>query len=202
MQLLVCSVARRAPPLHRPRPSPPQYERVVNKSFDDTWTSLIDYTSQALFGIDRFEKASGLMTLNFGSSEPARFIDCGQMKAQAAAQSIDMPYAKYLNERFGAKLDGKMNLVVRSVDPKRTLVRVNARYIFIAPAQTQPQTPAQTWTFDSGGGNSNCRRSARWHDPDSHVPTHLCGRTSSSRRRFQVVGGKVPNHAMGITRDL
>ena len=30
--------------------------------------------------------------------------------------------------RFGGKLDGKMNLVVRSVDPKRTLVRVNARY--------------------------------------------------------------------------
>jgi len=147
--LLGCATGTYTPP--QAAAEPPQYERVVKKSFDDTWTSLIDYTSQAFFGIDRFEKASGLMTLNFGSSEPARFIDCGHMKAQGAAQSIDMPYAKYVNDRFGAKLDGKMNIVVRSLDPKRTLVRVNARYIFIVPAQTLPQIPSQTWTFDSGG---------------------------------------------------
>lgn len=142
-----CATGSYTPP--QAAAQPPQYERVVNKSFDDTWTSLIDYTSQAFFGIDRFEKASGLMTLNFGSSEPARFIDCGHMKTQAGAQSVDMPYAKYLNERLGAKLDGKMNLVVRSVDPKRTLVRVNARYAFVVPAQAQIR--AETWTFDSGG---------------------------------------------------
>lgn len=174
--LLGCATGTYAPP--QAAAQPPQYERVVNKSFDETWTSLIDYTSQAFFGIDRFEKASGLMTLNFGSSEPARFIDCGHMKAQAAAQSVDMPYARYLNERFNAKLDGKMNIVVRSLDPKRTLVRVNARYIFIAPAQTQPQTPVQTWTFDSGGEATVAVAGAL----AGTIPTRTCRPTYAAER--------------------
>jgi len=174
--LIGCATGTYTPP--QDAAQPPQYETVVNKSFDDTWSSLIDYTSQAFFGIDRFEKASGFMTLNFGSSEPARFIDCGHMNAQGAGQSIDMPYAKYLNERFGAKLDGKMNLVVRSVDPNQTLVRVNARYIFIAPAQTQPRTPSQTWTFDSGGEATVTVAGAL----AGTIPTRTCRPTYAAER--------------------
>ncbi|MGH2359949.1 MAG: hypothetical protein ACRDGM_05335 [bacterium] len=174
--LFGCATGTYTPP--QAAVQPPQYERVVNRSFDDTWSSLIDYTSQAFFGIDRFEKASGLMTLSFGSPEPERFIDCGHMKAQAAAQSIDMPYARYVNERFGATLNGKMNIVVRSLDPKRTLVRVNARYIFIVPPQTQPQTPAQTWTFDSGG-EATIRVAVA---TSGTIPTRTCRPTYAAER--------------------
>lgn len=145
--LVGCVSGTYTPP--QPAPQSPQYERVVNKSFNETWTALIDYTSQAFFGIDRFEKESGLMTLNFGSSEPARYIDCGHMKAKSARESIDMPYVDFLNQRYNARLDGKMNLVVRSLGTNRTVVRVNARYVFSYPAQSN--YPSSTWTFDSGG---------------------------------------------------
>jgi hypothetical protein len=76
----------------------PDYERTVDKSFDETWASLIDYSSGTFFGIDRFEKASGLLTLTFGSGEPTRFIDCGHMKAQLPNGQVDMPYAAYLRK--------------------------------------------------------------------------------------------------------
>lgn len=144
--LTACATGTYTPPQAPTQPN--QYERVVNRPFDETWTSLIDYTSGAFFAIDKFEKASGLMTLSFGSSEPWRFIDCGQMKAQAAAKSVDMPYAQFLTEQYGAKLDGRMNILAKPLESRKTLVRVNARYIFMTPAQQN--FLAQSWTFDSG----------------------------------------------------
>jgi hypothetical protein len=150
----------------------------VGKSFDETWASLVDYTSQAYFGIDRFEKASGLMTVNFGSSEPAHFVNCGRMKAQTLADTVDQPYAQYLNERFAARLDGKMNIIVRSLAPRRTLVRVNARYVFATPAQTQPAAPSQTWTFDSGGEATLRVAGAA----SGTIPTRTCRPTYAAER--------------------
>jgi len=58
-----------------------KHEVMVNKSFDATWASLIDYASGTFFAIDNFEKASGLITLSFGAADPSHFIDCGQMVA-------------------------------------------------------------------------------------------------------------------------
>lgn len=126
-----------------------KHEVIVNKSFDATWTSLIDYASSTFFAIDNFEKASGLITLSFGSSEPGRFIDCGQMVAQAGAQKFNGPYATYMSTHLGATLTGKMNLVVRQLEPNKTLVRANARYVFVSPPQGG--IPGNSWTFESGG---------------------------------------------------
>jgi hypothetical protein len=174
--LLGCATGNYTVP--QPLSEPTQYERVVNKPFDDTWTALVDYTSQAFFGIDRLEKASGLMTLTFGSSEPARFVDCGHFAAEAIGQSVDMPYARYLNEKLGAKLDGKMNLIVRSVDPKSTLVRVKARYILTVP-QNQLVPSVHTWTFDSGGQSTV---NVAYQTTPGTIPTRTCRPTYAAER--------------------
>lgn len=154
-----------------------QHERIVNKPFDETWTSLVDYASRAFFSIDTFEKASGLMTLSFGSSEPWRYIDCGQFKAQAASKVIDMPYVKYVTERRQGKLDGRMNILVKPVGAN-TLVRVNARYIYIVPAQ--PSIPAHSWTFDSGG-----EATVTIPDPvPGSIPTRTCRPTYAAEKEI------------------
>jgi len=123
-------------------------EVTVNKSFDATWESLIDYASGTFFAIDNFEKASGLITLTFGASDPSRFIDCGQMVAQAGAVSFQGPYATYMATYRNATLTGRMNLVVRQIEPNKTLVRSNARYNFVSPRDSV--FPMVTWTFESG----------------------------------------------------
>ncbi len=137
----------------QPASAPNQYEATVSKSFDDTWTAIIDYASQTYFAIDHFEKASGLLTLSFGSADPAKFIDCGQWKAPDL-RAGSMPYATYLRDVYGAKLDGKMNLVVRSAGSGRTVVRVNARYIFSMPGNPSLNLVQRNWVFDSGGESS------------------------------------------------
>ena len=91
------------------------------------------------------------MTLTFSSVEADRYIDCGHMKASSLSQNIDMPYAQYLQDYRSGHLNGKMNLLVKSLGPKRTLVRVNVRYIFSTPPILDHGVPMQTWTFDSGG---------------------------------------------------
>lgn len=123
-------------------------ERVVNKSYGATWDSLIDYASGTFFAIDNFEKASGLLTLSFGSADPSKYIDCGQFQAQQGARKVDMPYVDYLKSSFNASLQGKMNIVVRSIGPNKTSVKVNARYVFSYPSSQAGS--GQTWTFDSG----------------------------------------------------
>lgn len=125
------------------------HERTIHRSFDDTWSSLIEYASGTFFAIDNFEKESGLMTLSFGSNEPENFIDCGHMKASSLTRNVDMPYVSYLVQNYGARLDGKMNVVVKAVDSGTTQVRVNARYVFSTLARAD--VPAQSWVFDSGG---------------------------------------------------
>ena len=126
-----------------------QNERLVKKSFDETWSALVEHTSQTFFGIDKFEKASGLLTLSFGAANLERFIDCGRIDVQTPGKPTDGShnYVEYLSKFGGGRLDGKMNLLVKSVTPNETLVRVSAKYIFSTPANQD--TFANVWSFDS-----------------------------------------------------
>lgn len=124
------------------------YERIVNKDFERTWQALVEYTSSAFFAIDKFERASGLMTLSFGASEPERFVDCGRMVTDVPGQGVkDESYAAFLTRLYKGKLDGKMNIFVKPLDDRSTLVRVSARYIL---SSYDSRTGSVTWTFDSG----------------------------------------------------
>lgn len=120
--------------------------RTFDASFDDTWAALVEHASSTFFAISSFEKSSGLMTLTFGSDQPARFIDCGHITADVAGRKIDMPYAQFLVDFHRATLQGRMNLLARRDSDARTTVRVNSRYVFQAPAS--PSSADTTFSFD------------------------------------------------------
>ena len=99
---------------------------VVEKPFDETWDGLIRYASQSFFGIDNFEKDSGLMTLSFGASDIRTYVDCGYYQATTGESGdlIDV------FSRYGAyDLAGAMNIVVSSIDESQSEVIINARYV-------------------------------------------------------------------------
>jgi len=50
------------------------YAKTINKSYNKVWESLINYSASTFFGIENFEKESGLLTLSFGSSNPSDYI--------------------------------------------------------------------------------------------------------------------------------
>ena len=148
-----CSRASYTPP---PSITPPtSHEVIVQQGVEDTWTNVIDYASRNYFSIETYEKASGLMTLSFGSSEPWNYIDCGQLIATEPDPAGNDravwsgPYAKYLAANNGATLSGKMNIFLKAMSDSVTLVRASARYIFHVPGYYE--YPAVTWLFDSGG---------------------------------------------------
>lgn len=130
-------------------PPPVKNDATTNKSFDTAWSTLIDHASSNFFSIDNFEKASGLITLSFSAADAGKYIDCGRMTAEAMGRKIDEPYADYMANRNGARLTGKMNIVVKSLGPTTTQIKVNTRYVFTAPATARSQ--ANTWAFDTGG---------------------------------------------------
>lgn len=150
-------------------------ERIVYKSFDETWGSLVEYTSKAFFGIDNVEKSSGLITLSFGSSEPERFIDCGHFKFEGTGRlaelNSDSSYVEFLRIRYGATFAGKMNLFVKAIQPNETMVRVNARYVLSVPRE-------ETYAFDSGGEST-----LKLRNPiDGTPPTRTCRPTYAAEK--------------------
>ena len=126
--------------------------RVVNKNFDDTWSALIAYAGTSFFSIDDFEKNSGLMTLNFSSSNPEEYITGGFWK-RTTILPYEGDYVGYLEKYYESTFSGKMNIVVQSIDDSSTRITINARYIYTSGAlkgQTI-STSVETWSFDTSG---------------------------------------------------
>jgi len=123
-------------------------EVTVERSFDEVWTALVDYASSTFFAIKNFEKASGLMTVSFGSGSLTDFINCGTWNALA----FRGPYVNYLKTGADTQFDGSMNIRVKAVTAMRTSVRVNARYVLTSVRTAPGGAPVRdTWAFDSGG---------------------------------------------------
>ena len=90
----------------------------VDTGYDETWINLIDCVSERHFSIERIDKESGLITLNFGSERPEIFVDCGSQIEYEDTSSV----SQKLN------LEGAMNISVREFE-NGTRVRVSARYV-------------------------------------------------------------------------
>ena len=119
-------------------------QAVLDEDFDVVWEKLISGLSSEFFVINNVEKASGLITLDFSTSTPERFVDCGNVTRTYGDESNTFALAgdssfKY-DETVGVNvarkrvtrntdLSGKINVHVAEV-PDGTRVTVNARYIW------------------------------------------------------------------------
>jgi hypothetical protein len=122
-----------------------QNEVTVDKPFQEVWSAVIDHATSTYFGVENFEKESGLMTLSFGGRNPDRFIDCGWLKTTNLANYDGTAVQAIQREALATTLSGRMNIVVRAESPNRTRLRANARYVYVAQGkQSRP-----TWTFES-----------------------------------------------------
>lgn len=120
----------------------------LNKNFDTVWSALIEYISGSFFGIESFEKESGLLTLSFGSSDPSEFIDCGNVEVG----NYNGPFVDVFDTFPAAdsRLTGKMNLFVKKIGLNKTKIFVKSRYVFFA----NDGAVSQTWSFDTNGSDT------------------------------------------------
>ena len=132
------------------------YSKIFNKTFDETWDALINYSASTFFGIDNFEKQSGLLTLSFGASNPQDYITGGHWKTDVVYGVNELhfegDYVEYLAKYMNGNLVGKMNIVVKKVDDNHTKVTVNARYVFTTDyVDANGRHFGDTWSFNTGG---------------------------------------------------
>lgn len=119
-------------------PSADQNTFVINKNYDDTWSSLIDFVTSSHYTIDNVEKSSGLITVYFGKENPAEYVDCGQFNNNS--------YSEYLTKNYHSALVGQMSITAKSLNENQTRIKVNASYKFTV-ANLQ-------WKFVTGGSDS------------------------------------------------
>lgn len=150
------------------------YTKIVQKNFDETWDQLINFAAGTFFGIDNFEKESGLLTLSFGTSNPQEYITGGYWKADIQAGFRELhfegDYVEYLTTYQNGSLTGKMNIVVKEVDDNSTKIVINARYVFTAYVIDQNGAEySNSWMFNSG----NCGEIAVSNRIEGTPPTRM-----------------------------
>ena len=128
---------------------------ITNKSFDETWTSLIDFVSDSFFKIENLEKDSGLLTLSFGSNEVENFIDCGDFEYTLffTGEEFEGSYIDYAKSGLLAVLEAKMNINIRKIDNESTKISINTKYTYSTQHALGYYDPElnQTYSFESGG---------------------------------------------------
>lgn len=102
----------------------------INKDFDTTWNNLIEIVSQQFFGIKNYEKATGLLILEFNST-PEKFVDCGYGVVKKTSgypafinNDREGPYIKLAS----ANLNGFVNIFVKQGNNK-TIIEINTKYV-------------------------------------------------------------------------
>ena len=124
---------------------PVQNEITVDAGIDETWNALVSYASGTFFGIDNFEKSSGLMTLSFSSDAPYELVDCGNFNIDGL-QKFNGNYAQWIWMR-GGNLNGRMNIIAQEETPGTTVLRIDTRYVITYPTDST----VHTWSFDTNG---------------------------------------------------
>jgi len=142
----------------------PTTRLVVDKSFDDTWDALIAFTSQHFFGIQNYEKASGLLTLEF-SARADEWVDCGSVNIiEDRGGWPDRSNVVSFLEYADGQLRGRVNLTAVPLNEEETEVRVNA--VYTVNAQNR------TWSFATRDEDSKRLSNQRQEEVVKCVPTH------------------------------
>jgi len=144
-----CGSAKYTPPanIHNVRSS---VSKIFDHPFDSTWSSVIQYVGTSPFHIDHFEKASGLITLSFTSTNPSELISGGHLESKGK-HAFSGDYVDYLVGEADGYLQGSVNIIVVNAGADKTRVTVKATYNFTA---TFPEIGTYTWNFDTGGSDT------------------------------------------------
>lgn len=149
--------------------------RIINKNFDETWSALIAYAGTSFFSIDNFEKNSGLMILNFSTSNPADFITGGYYKSTDLSP-FDGDFVAYMEKwKDNTTFNGKMNIVVQKIDDESTKITINARYVYTLIDDLRGTF---TWSFDTAGSDEiRMHNSSEQNRYKKLMPTYLAEST-------------------------
>ena len=113
----------------------------VAGTYNEVWDAAIRHVATTNFGIEKFEKASGLIILSFISSGLPDLVDGGHWTFSRPAYrdvnyynpvpalEFDGNYAEWIQQSLGGTLSGRMNILVQKLTEAKTRVSVTTRYV-------------------------------------------------------------------------
>jgi len=133
--------------------SPEAYSRDLDASYDDTWSAITYVAGESFFNIKNFEKASGLMTLDFDLKDVNPYVDCGTAVNHMTNETEPALGALLLS---GVSLSGTANIDIRAESRHRTAIQFNAQYTLTGYRIGPDGNPAPVvqWQFTSGNSDT------------------------------------------------
>jgi len=146
----------------------------INKSKDIVWKKIIPQLGSSFFVINNLDKDSGFINISY-SGDPEKYIDCGSISsfvqnargkrnynfpASSEYQEFEtMINGNYLQFQRSMKLDGRINIVIQTIDEENTLVSINAKYIVtknitVVNTSNHTQKVSDTISFNTNGSDS------------------------------------------------
>jgi hypothetical protein len=137
-----------------PTPASPQaFSRDLNAPYGRTWSAVTFVAGENFFRIKAFEKASGLMTVDFDLKNVTPYVDCGTAVNKTTSQVTPALLALGLSE---VSLSGTANIDIRSEGPDRTAIQFNSQYT-LDGYRTGPYgglVGVAQWQFTSGSSDT------------------------------------------------
>jgi hypothetical protein len=145
----------------------------VSKSKDDVWNRLINGLGSSFFVINNIDKSSGFLNLSYTGS-PELYVDGGiisktvkrsgkqneTFKFNAAKENITLIEQNDRNALFqrvrSLSLDGRINVIVTSIDSINTRITVNVKYILLLTSKYYSmdnlylESNSESITFNTG----------------------------------------------------
>ena len=137
-----------------PPPVPPEaFSRDLRGSYDRTWSAVTYVAGASFFKIKAFEKASGLLTLDFDLKDVTPYIDCGTAQNSTTHTSTPALLALGLS---AISLSGTANINIRSQGPSRTALQFNSQYTLegFRPGPYGGLVKVAEWKFTSGSADT------------------------------------------------
>lgn len=150
-----------------------QNSRTFDAETDAVWRALIAHVGDTFFVIDNMEKDSYFLNLSFSAKDPTEHIDCGHVTSNVAnargPRTYSFPAASASQEYEATNgghlyfisrqitLSGKVNVLLTSVSPSQTQMKVTTRYVVRKTAVQRtpmdidpPQNLDATVSFSTG----------------------------------------------------
>jgi len=118
--------------------------RTVNAPIKEVWSRFVPELSKSFYVVNNMDKESGFINVSY-SGDPERYVDGGTVtswvKNMSGRREYTFPatskYQEYEHAEGGylysttrnVQLDGRINITMMEVEPNKTIVTVNARYI-------------------------------------------------------------------------
>lgn len=147
---------------------------VINQPKETIWMKIVPALGREFFVIDHLDKDSGLLNISY-SGDPQKYIDCGRIKSYLKnlreTKTYDFPAAS-AHIQYAVKkgyiflvnrnmdLEGRINLIIEEINPEKTRISVNTRYLVTKTEYwarlngLYPHTKINKMFFTSSGSGS------------------------------------------------